>query len=608
MDKDRNYMTEKILKLTLEIIYLLTGENYAPVNPSTPHVTRSISHKFGRSCRSVTVDNSSSGGSDKENDQKILDLTNKIIHLLTEEVPVRYEDIMVCFTMEEWEYVEEHKDLYKYVLMEDRDRDTSKVLNREETEREDEQALPPPLCSIKDANDIQAKAVRKASIWRKPRKRRAKYLSKYKEKLATVKNMQRDNKPPENSTIDSGSLANVDGDFIHDVPYSETNTHSPCLSSEIKPDDENYTSSDQTQVTYTVCQNEEQVPCSGRNSAEGFVDAKSSHPEFLPCIREPPIDNVTITSYTQDQYVYTAIKEESVPTDADTYGSTQYPSSDDQEEPWQKTNASVNAQYTLGQIKKEYVPCEEEKSQNSSFYIPPDHIETRSIPKQIKVEPLSHEEGYELYIPTDCTQRLHTSTPGQAMNRVRDAAKTTKRFSVTKHRDWNKTPENAPHMSHRTAQVVDGMYVCSTCGKSFTSHFGLDKHQAMHNGNKVSCPQCGKLFFYKSSLVIHQRIHTGEKLFVCPVCNKCFTNNSNLIVHQRIHTGEKPFECAECGKRFGHKGHLNRHLRTHETEKPATNIENYVNSLQDNWNSHKMNGWSHNIYNAGPYSTYDKSV
>ncbi|KAM5127426.1 gastrula zinc finger protein XlCGF66.1-like [Mantella aurantiaca] len=97
MEEDQSHMTERILNLTLEIIYLLTGE---PVVHMT--TTALPSH-------SLTTE--------KKRNKKILEVIQKMIGVLTGEVPIRCQDVTVYFSMEEWEYLEGHKDLYKDVMM-----------------------------------------------------------------------------------------------------------------------------------------------------------------------------------------------------------------------------------------------------------------------------------------------------------------------------------------------------------------------------------------------------------------------------------------------------------------------------------------------------------
>ncbi|XP_072279516.1 uncharacterized protein [Pyxicephalus adspersus] len=110
MDKDQSHMTERILDLTLEIIYLLAGEGYAVVKKTSAEYMMSSNHQGGTK-RPITVH--SSVFMTPENNTKILEVIQKMIELLTGEVPIRCQD----GSMEEWKNLEGHKDLYKHVMM-----------------------------------------------------------------------------------------------------------------------------------------------------------------------------------------------------------------------------------------------------------------------------------------------------------------------------------------------------------------------------------------------------------------------------------------------------------------------------------------------------------
>ncbi|XP_077322205.1 uncharacterized protein LOC143955953 [Lithobates pipiens] len=89
MEEDRSHMTEKILNLTLEIIYLLTGENFKEVvKKSTKNDTRRRSHNM--TTRSSRIQNPipppPSPIPARHNMEKILEVTKKMMELLTEEV------------------------------------------------------------------------------------------------------------------------------------------------------------------------------------------------------------------------------------------------------------------------------------------------------------------------------------------------------------------------------------------------------------------------------------------------------------------------------------------------------------------------------------------
>ncbi|XP_077341390.1 uncharacterized protein LOC143986857 [Lithobates pipiens] len=144
---------------------------------------------------------------------------------------------------------------------------------------------------------------------------------------------------------------------------------------------------------------------------------------------------------------------------------------------------------------------------------------------------------------------------------------TDKRFSCT---DCGKCfRSNFKLGVHKRSHSGEKPYSCPECSKCFSQKANLYRHQKSHTGEKThSCPECGKGFSHKSNLSIHLRLHTEQKPYSCPECGKCFSHKSNLSTHRRLHTGEKPYSCPECGKCFSHKFNLSRHQRSHTGEKP----------------------------------------
>ncbi|XP_075700339.1 uncharacterized protein LOC142664839 [Rhinoderma darwinii] len=117
MDKDRDEMSRRILNFTLEIIYLLSGEEYTIVKKTSGECTTPIIHESagwsGSQCP-ITEPAPHS----RIHEKKILELIYKMTELLTGEVPIRCQDVSVYFSMEEWEYLKGDKDLYEEVMME----------------------------------------------------------------------------------------------------------------------------------------------------------------------------------------------------------------------------------------------------------------------------------------------------------------------------------------------------------------------------------------------------------------------------------------------------------------------------------------------------------
>ncbi|XP_063289980.1 oocyte zinc finger protein XlCOF29-like [Pelobates fuscus] len=103
---NRNPMMEKILDLTLEVNYLLTGEDYIVMKRSGESIIQGriprASDGSSRTHSPSTVPPPHSLIHERNNEQKIMKLTNQIILLLTGEV---------------WKYFGGHKEPYNDLMM-----------------------------------------------------------------------------------------------------------------------------------------------------------------------------------------------------------------------------------------------------------------------------------------------------------------------------------------------------------------------------------------------------------------------------------------------------------------------------------------------------------
>ncbi|XP_072279675.1 oocyte zinc finger protein XlCOF8.4-like isoform X3 [Pyxicephalus adspersus] len=128
MEKERRHLTERILNLTLEIIYLLTGENYIAFKLCDGLVAPNL-----KKTQSSFMVQPPSLSPERNNDKKIEEVTQKMIELLTGEVPTRYKDAN-----------EEHDNLCKDDVIENR---LPLILSDKSSNRNPPERCPRPLYS-----------------------------------------------------------------------------------------------------------------------------------------------------------------------------------------------------------------------------------------------------------------------------------------------------------------------------------------------------------------------------------------------------------------------------------------------------------------------------
>ncbi|XP_073536850.1 uncharacterized protein [Phyllobates terribilis] len=506
MDRDRDKMAERILHLTLEILFRLTGEDYTVVKKtSNKRCQGPVSEGCGRPLSPIMRPPPHPLLHEDINDQKILELTYKMIELLTGEVPIRCQDITLHFSMEEWEYLEGHKDLYKDVMMEVPQPLTSPVLSSKRTTPE---RCPRPLlpqdCKQENPNvplDHQGEDLTHINTT-------GTYVrgdERCKEEIPT------DDRPGDYIRSPKRYVRSSDFeliDHITEVAYEEQ-VSIPDLPSALQSKD---LSSDPFQQLLSP----DSLQKNNRKDVEHERSPKEENPQGGKCYED-------ILKLVKPEKSHTKAKEFSCSECGKCF----------------TTKSKLVIHERIHKVEKPY-SCSTCGACFSRSWNLTTHERCHTGVKPF----LCLECGKCFTYKSDLVAHLRCHT-GEKPFLCRECGKC---FT-----------SNSTRVRHEQTHK-EKPYSCSECGKCFTQKSDLVIHQRIHTGEKpFLCTECGKCFSQKAYLVMHLRCHTGEKPYPCSECGKCFSQKSHLSGHQKSHTGEKPYSCVECGKYFIRKSDLVTH-------------------------------------------------